>query len=122
MMILVTGGARSGKSRHAEALIADPDINAVAIVTQHNTHARFATQALRAGKHVFVEKPLALTQEELDMVQEAHAEANCHLMVGFNRRFSPLVEKMMKLMSFMSAHQIFLMLKSQLRQWSPVNM
>ncbi len=90
-----------------EALIADPDINAVAIVTQHNTHARFATQALRAGKHVFVEKPLALTQEELDMVQEAHAEANCHLMVGFNRRFAPQVQKMKELLDPIRAPKSF---------------
>ncbi len=71
-------------------LLADPDIDAVVIATRHDTHARFAAEALRTGKHVFVEKPLALTPEQLDAVVAAQQESGCVLMVGFNRRFSPL--------------------------------
>ncbi len=55
-------------------LLDDPDINAIIIATRHNTHARFAAEALRAGKHVFVEKPLALNLEQLREVVEAYQE------------------------------------------------
>jgi len=71
-------------------LLADHDIDAVVIATRHDTHARFAAEALRAGKHVFVEKPLALTPEQLDEVVNAQQASGGILMVGFNRRFSPL--------------------------------
>ena len=80
------------------ALIADPAINTVAIVTRHDSHARLTVEALRAGKNVFVEKPLALTLEELAEVEEAHAASGQRLMVGFNRRFAPLVERMQSLL------------------------
>lgn len=76
-------------STDAAALIADADADAVVIATRHDSHADLVREALLAGKHVFVEKPLALSHEEL-----AHVEAaggNHLLMVGFNRRFSPLV-------------------------------
>ncbi|PPR15166.1 MAG: Inositol 2-dehydrogenase, partial [Proteobacteria bacterium] len=62
---------------------------AVAIATQHNTHANLVGQALQAGKHVFVEKPLGMTFEELDMVEREYRNSNKVLMVGFNRRYSP---------------------------------
>jgi len=71
-------------------LLSDETIHAVVIATRHDTHARFAAEAVRAGKHVFVEKPLALTREQLDEVVAAHAETGRIVMVGFNRRFSPL--------------------------------
>lgn len=70
-------------------LLNDPQIDAVLITTQHNQHATQTIQALRAGKHVFVEKPLALTFDELDNIQQAHQQSNRTLTVGFNRRFSP---------------------------------
>jgi polar amino acid transport system substrate-binding protein len=66
------------------------EINAVLIATRHDTHARMAAEALRAGKAVFVEKPLALSEAELDDVAEAVAQTGGQLMVGFNRRFAPL--------------------------------
>jgi predicted dehydrogenase/threonine dehydrogenase-like Zn-dependent dehydrogenase len=71
-----------------EEIFADPETAAVIIATRHGEHARLATEALRAGKAVFVEKPLALTETELDEVVDA-ALAGPPLMVGFNRRFAP---------------------------------
>lgn len=71
-------------------IFADPDIHAVVIATRHHLHASLAADALRAGKAVFVEKPLALTEDSLAaLVAEARASGGC-LMVGFNRRFAPL--------------------------------
>lgn len=75
------------------------DIDTVVIATQHDSHARFAIAALRAGKHVFVEKPLALTLADIDAVDVAYQEAwdrgdNPILLVGFNRRFAPLMQKL----------------------------
>lgn len=69
----------------------DDDINAVLIGTHHNSHASMTIQSLQAGKHVFVEKPLCLTKEELQEVQgvvKEQAANGLHLVVGFNRRFS----------------------------------
>jgi predicted dehydrogenase len=72
----------------------DPAIQAVFILVGHHLHARFVCEALEAGKHVFVEKPLALNESELIQVEEATARATDRLiMVGFNRRFSPHVAK-----------------------------
>ncbi len=77
-------------------MLADPETNAIVITTRHNSHARFVKEALLAGKHVFVEKPLCLNEEELSEIKDVYEEA-CRksgrqliLMVGFNRRFSPL--------------------------------
>lgn len=92
-----------------DGLIANSAINTIAIVTQHNTHARFAAQALRAKKNVFVEKPLALTREELADVRQAHFGADRHLMVGFNRRFSPLVQTMKRLLDAVPVPKSFVM-------------
>jgi predicted dehydrogenase/threonine dehydrogenase-like Zn-dependent dehydrogenase len=72
------------------ALLADDRVHAVVIATRHASHARFAAQALRAGKAVFVEKPLALDEAGLGEVLAAQAETGGVLTVGFNRRFSPL--------------------------------
>ncbi|HLW46977.1 MAG TPA: bi-domain-containing oxidoreductase [bacterium] len=68
----------------------DPEIRAVVIATRHDAHASLAADALRRGKHVFVEKPLALNVPELRTVWEAHAASGGVLVVGFNRRYSPL--------------------------------
>ncbi|WP_349364657.1 MAG: bi-domain-containing oxidoreductase [Roseitalea porphyridii] len=108
----VVHGRRTGfanATSDTEALIADPDISAVAIVTRHNSHARLTQQALRAGKNVFVEKPLALTYEELDDVKAAYAESRKHLMVGFNRRFAPQVQTMKGLLDKVRAPKSFVM-------------
>lgn|SRR5579875_2116294 len=77
------------------ALLDDDSLDAVFIVTRHSSHALFTCQALEAGKAVFVEKPLALSDEELDKVlATVAATGNDRLMVGFNRRFSPMLAEM----------------------------
>lgn len=108
----VVHGKRTGfakASSDADAVIADPAINTVAIVTRHNSHARFVVQALHAGKHVFVEKPLALTIANLDLVQAAHTASGKHLMVGFNRRFAPQVQTIKRLLDGVTAPKSFVM-------------
>jgi predicted dehydrogenase len=76
-----------------DAVIGDPAIDTVYLLTRHDTHARLAVRALEAGKHVFVEKPLALTDEELDAVADAARRSGRMVMVGFNRRFAPLARR-----------------------------
>ena len=76
-----------------EAVIADENVDAVVIATRHATHAALAIRALDAGKHVFSEKPLALTRSELESVMEAAGRSTGILAVGFNRRFSPLLRE-----------------------------
>jgi predicted dehydrogenase/threonine dehydrogenase-like Zn-dependent dehydrogenase len=73
----------------ADAVIEDPQVNLVVVATRHDSHAELARRALERGKHVFVEKPLALSEEELEGVLEAASRSRAKLMVGFNRRFSP---------------------------------
>jgi predicted dehydrogenase/threonine dehydrogenase-like Zn-dependent dehydrogenase len=81
-------------------ILEDPDINTVFIATRHHMHGRMVVEALQAGKHVFVEKPLALNREELAAVRDAWEQAaDWQLMVGFNRRFSPLAVKMCTLLA-----------------------
>jgi len=77
----------------AQSVIDDPQANLIVIATRHGSHAALAAQALERGKHVFVEKPLALNDAELDSVLEAAAQSEGQLLVGFNRRFSPLAVK-----------------------------
>jgi len=72
-----------------EELLADPEIDLVFVLTRHGSHAHFVVETLGAGKHVFVEKPLALNLEQLDAITSNLAPRKAHLMVGFNRRFSP---------------------------------
>lgn len=78
-----------------QEILSDPHTNAVVIATRHDTHAALAAQAIRAGKCVFVEKPLALTREELEDVAAAVSDANggARLIVGFNRRFAPVARE-----------------------------
>jgi len=67
------------------------DTDALLVVTRHDTHAPYACRALRAGKHVYVEKPLALRMEDLaDIIQAHDAGRQAQLMIGFNRRWAPL--------------------------------
>jgi len=86
------GFARLGTSE--EAVIEDPDVDIVVVATRHGSHARLVEAALAAGKHVFCEKPLALTEAELDTVLDRAASAPGVLAVGFNRRFAPLMEEL----------------------------
>lgn len=74
----------------ADEVLADNEINLIVIATRHDSHAELARRALESGRDVFVEKPLALNDEELDKVIAAATQSDGQLMVGFNRRFSPL--------------------------------
>jgi polar amino acid transport system substrate-binding protein len=81
-------------STEVGTVLADPAINTVFIATRHDTHAAFAAAALDAGKNVFVEKPLAIREDEFHEVLEvARRRSDCRLMVGYNRRFSPLARQ-----------------------------
>lgn len=76
-----------------QTVLKDKEIDAVLIATRHNVHAELSIEALKAGKAVLVEKPLALTEEELKKVSEVAAKSGQIFMVGFNRRFSPFAKK-----------------------------
>ena len=81
-------------------ILDDASINTVFITTRHDLHARMAVEALRAGKHVLVEKPLAIDREGLNQIREAYAQTSGQqLMVGFNRRFSPHAVRMRQLLA-----------------------
>jgi len=77
-------------------ILNDKNINTVFILTRHNLHADYIIRALKKGKHVYTEKPLCLTENELESIKREFEENNLHLMVGFNRRFSPLVTRVKK--------------------------
>ena len=96
-------GARHASSDPAD-VFEDPSIDTVVIATRHDSHARYVEQALRAGKHVFVEKPLAITQTELDSIraciEELAAAGQVPLLgVGFNRRFARITVRMAELLA-----------------------
>lgn len=77
-----------GCASDPEEALADPEVDLVFVATRHDSHAELAARALRAGKSVFVEKPLGLTPGEVDAVLEAAAASSGLLAVGYNRRFS----------------------------------
>ena len=79
-------------------ILKDQEVDLVMITTRHNSHARLVVEALQAGKNVFVEKPLALHQEELDQVVDAYNNSGKTITVGFNRRFAPLAIQMKKVL------------------------
>lgn len=83
-----------------KAVFDDPEINAVLIATRHDSHAELVCRALEAGKHVYVEKPLALDRAGLDSIEQALQPLADPpvLMVGFNRRFAPLVQRLRELL------------------------
>jgi predicted dehydrogenase/threonine dehydrogenase-like Zn-dependent dehydrogenase len=99
--------ARSSATRYGAAIastdpsavLENPDVDAVLIATRHDTHADYAARALQAGKHVFVEKPLALDEPGLQRVEQALAGSSGVLMVGFNRRFAPLAQQLREALS-----------------------
>ncbi len=92
-----------------QSLWADPDINTVVVTTRHDSHAGFVLQALAAGKHVFVEKPLCLALDELAQIETAKAQGASMVMVGFNRRFAPQVQKISALLKGVSGPKSFVM-------------
>jgi predicted dehydrogenase/threonine dehydrogenase-like Zn-dependent dehydrogenase len=96
----------------AEVLEND-EINTIVIATRHNTHAGYVIDALMRGKNVFVEKPLALQDEDLDTIERVYREhaisAGIRLMVGFNRRFAPQVVKIKALLESINQPKSFIM-------------
>jgi len=80
-------------STDAEALVADPGVDAVVIATRHDSHARLALAALAAGKHVFLEKPMAIRRDELERLRDAAAASDRVFTVGYNRRYAPLARR-----------------------------
>jgi predicted dehydrogenase/threonine dehydrogenase-like Zn-dependent dehydrogenase len=75
----------------------DKEVDTIMITTRHNLHAYMVIKALDKGKHVFVEKPLALNLEELSAIEDSYSNSNGTLMIGFNRRFSPHTQKIKSL-------------------------
>ncbi|MFT5717249.1 MAG: putative dehydrogenase/threonine dehydrogenase-like Zn-dependent dehydrogenase [Oleiphilaceae bacterium] len=111
---LVTSGGISGvhhgkkngfrtTSTEIDDVLSNDQINTIVIVTRHDAHANQVVSALNAGKNVFVEKPLALKLDELDLIDATYKNAQCSeprkLMVGFNRRFAPHIIKMKELLN-----------------------
>ena len=97
-----------------DGVFTDPDVQAIVLSTRHDTHADMACKALRAGKHVFVEKPLALKHEELGQIEQAIAEGTRNgrapmVMVGFNRRFATQVQKVKSLLKGVTGPKSFIM-------------
>jgi predicted dehydrogenase/threonine dehydrogenase-like Zn-dependent dehydrogenase len=81
-----------------QEILSDTDVNLVLITTRHNLHAKMVTEVLGAGKHVFVEKPLALNDTELNQILGFYQNNNSSITVGFNRRFAPLAIRMKNLL------------------------
>ena len=82
-----------------EEVLRDSQINTIVIATRHNLHAQQVTAALKAGKHVFCEKPLCVSDEELQEISQTYhssrsSDAKPLLMVGYNRRFAPMAIRM----------------------------
>lgn len=75
------------------ALLTESAIDTVVVSTRHDSHADWTVRALQAGKHVFVEKPLAMSEEDLVRVREATQSSSGLLCVGYNRRFAPLIQR-----------------------------
>lgn len=104
--LATTGGIASAQANEVfpfdyttndyKKLLEDPDIDLIAISTQHNSHAKFTVEALKAGKNVYVEKPLCLTSEELERIEAAYKEAEGELFVGLNRRHAQLIKEIRK--------------------------
>ena len=126
---LKVAGARSGNASariaeklgieeattNVDSLFDRDDVDAIVIATRHDSHAQLVCRGLLAGKHVFVEKPLALTADELAEISDAYDDA-CHargcaplLMVGFNRRFAPHIQKIASLLDTVREPKAFVM-------------
>ena len=114
-------GAQAGRkfgfettTTDTSSLFTDNTINTLVIATRHDSHALLVCRALEVGKHVFVEKPLALTSKELEHIVKTYQAVSSQqapplLMVGFNRRFAPQVQKMKALLDSVQAPKSFIM-------------
>jgi predicted dehydrogenase len=108
------GFARASTSA-TELFTQKNDVNTLVIATRHDSHAQMAAEALRTGRHVYVEKPLAVSREQLAEVERAFGESRDRvpapiLMVGFNRRFSPHTQRMRRLLQSVAAPKALNML------------
>ncbi len=94
-----------------DRLFADAETNTIVVTTRHDSHARFVKQALQAGKNVFVEKPLCLMLEELTDIESLFSSISRPpiIMVGFNRRFAPQVQRIKQLLGGVSGPKSFVM-------------
>ena len=79
-----------------QKILKDEEVDLIIVTTQHHMHAKMTMEAINAGKSVYVEKPLALNEKELDEIIKNYNSKNINLSVGFNRRFAPLAKKMKK--------------------------
>lgn len=113
----VVHGVKGGfaeASTDFNALLTNDVVNTVVIATRHDSHADLVAQALKAGKCVFVEKPLAIDHDQLANVREAYGQAHQgesgpQMMVGFNRRFAPQVQKIKSLLESVREPKSFIM-------------
>jgi len=82
-----------------DAVIKEENSNTLFIATRHDSHAQYVLEGLKANKNIFVEKPLCMTEEELISISQEYHQRRVHLMVGYNRRFSPIIIKIKKLLN-----------------------
>lgn len=111
----LTAGAAARKfhiersTTDVKTLLDDPEIDSLLVATRHDSHAQYVIDGLERGKALYVEKPLAVTEADLDRVQAAYDAAESPLvMVGFNRRYAPLTLKMKDLLRSVSEPKVFL--------------
>ncbi|WP_164667660.1 bi-domain-containing oxidoreductase [Virgibacillus doumboii] len=107
--LATTGGLGAGQAKQVfpfdyitnnyKKLLADKSIDLIIVSTQHNSHANFIIEALEAGKHVYCEKPLCITIEELNKIEEAYKNSKGELFCGMNRRHAPLIKQIKKELS-----------------------
>ncbi len=81
---------------NADEIISDKSISTIFIATRHHTHAGYVLDAMKAGKNVFVEKPLCMNEGELEEIKSVYSESQVRVMVGFNRRFAPMIQQLKK--------------------------
>ena len=108
-------GAYAGKkfgfsyaTTDTSSIFSDPEINTIFVLTRYNTHSTLVCEALKTGKNVYVEKPLAIFPEEVRMIEETYLSSRNHenppiVMIGFNRRFSPHIQKIKELLKGLKA-------------------
>ena len=108
-------GAYAGKkfgfsyaTTDTSSIFSDPEINTIFVLTRHNTHSTLVCEALKIGKNVYVEKPLAIFPEGVRMIEETYLSSRNHenppiVMIGFNRRFSPHIQKIKELLKGLKA-------------------
>jgi predicted dehydrogenase/threonine dehydrogenase-like Zn-dependent dehydrogenase len=92
-----------------DTIFSNPAINTVIIASRHDTHSEFVCAALRAGQNIFVEKPLCINHAQLSAITEQYQQTPQRLMVGFNRRFAPHIQKIKTLLATVNAPKSFIM-------------